>query len=506
MAITPPRNSKASYTTGNDNLSRLKSQIVSDFVHKSDIRDISSAIKSSITVDDISIIVDGPLEGQGTTSNHLRLIPGTIIGQVLKWNGYAWTADTDDVGVGGDNWGTQVASVSYPLSGDGTVGLPIKISDGGSLLDVMMWDGSSWDASALPDQEVLSPLEGSGKAGNPLKLVDGTIVGQVLKWNGLAWVADTDDIGTDGDNWGTQVAETSGMLEGDGTVGDEIRIKSGTTIGNVLTWDGSQWSDDPLPSFPPIVVESDGMSVFGDGSSGNKLRMVNGVSEEDYLIWDDTFKKWNSMPLNVYASSLQFDGTGNSGAPLQLTEIGITDGNLFQVSGGTWVKKDLTLSTELAGTGIAVDELRLAQQGASVGDLMSWNGTQWVPVTIDTTLLSTFTVTYNCCALTSNLTGSMNPVTTSYLNKMYVPAGYTNLKLSLRITDSSPTGAVNLEVVGTRSGLTYTVVTGLVTAADSWHDITPIVVGDDDEYTLYARKTAGTGNIKIGQVYATMHI
>ncbi len=44
-----------------------------------------------------------------------------------------------------------------------------------------------------------------------------------------------------GDNWGSQRAVTSGAVTGTGVSGDAIRLINGTSSGQVLKWDGSQW-------------------------------------------------------------------------------------------------------------------------------------------------------------------------------------------------------------------------------------------------------------------------
>ena len=105
MAITPPRNSKDSYKRGNDNMSRLKSQIVDDFVHKSDIIPIKNSIIASLP-------------------------PSP-----------------------GDNWGSQVAITSGYLTGDGTIGSPLAGFNFHNAANRLVLP-----ASFVPIKQVLSPV------------------------------------------------------------------------------------------------------------------------------------------------------------------------------------------------------------------------------------------------------------------------------------------------------------------------------------------------------------
>ena len=63
-------------------------------------------------------------------------------GQVLKWNGTTW-APADDVGP--DNWGSQTVIVSARLSGNGTGTSPLDIAQMGAAPgQVLKWNGFAW--------------------------------------------------------------------------------------------------------------------------------------------------------------------------------------------------------------------------------------------------------------------------------------------------------------------------------------------------------------------------
>ncbi|NPA34312.1 MAG: hypothetical protein GXO48_05220, partial [Chlorobi bacterium] len=140
-----------------------------------------------------------PLDISGNVQFSGALMPGGnagTSGQVLVSQGPGIAPQWQDASsVGGDNWGNQVAQTQNPVVGDGT-------------------------------------------ASNPITFASGTAVGQVWKWNGSQWVLGKDSVG---DNWGSQVAQTQSPVVGDGTSSNPIAFASGTAVGQVWKWDGSQW-------------------------------------------------------------------------------------------------------------------------------------------------------------------------------------------------------------------------------------------------------------------------
>jgi dihydroxyacetone kinase DhaKLM complex PTS-EIIA-like component DhaM len=89
-------------------------------------------------------IVGAALTGNGTTANPLNLAAqGAVNGQTLKWNGSAWVPANDVSG--NDNWGTQTASVGTALTGNGTPASPINLApQGASNGQVLKWNGAAW--------------------------------------------------------------------------------------------------------------------------------------------------------------------------------------------------------------------------------------------------------------------------------------------------------------------------------------------------------------------------
>ena len=118
-------------------------------------------------------------------------------------------------------------------------------SGGVSVPGFYWWDGSRWRL-LLDSIATTGPIIGYGSPSNPVTIIPGSSPGQILKWDGNQWTLAADSAG---DNWGTQVAITQSPIIGDGTGGNPIAIQSGTTTGDILIWNGTQWTiGQPGPS------------------------------------------------------------------------------------------------------------------------------------------------------------------------------------------------------------------------------------------------------------------
>jgi hypothetical protein len=130
---------------------------------------------------------------------------GATVGQILKWNGSAWGPATD----GGDNWGTQSVFAAPALTGNGTNTSPLNLAQqGASNGQILKWNGTAWTPAAdLGDNwgtqtvQTAVSISGNGTAGSPLAIAaQGATPGHVLRWNGANWIPtdDSDDWNTDG--------------------------------------------------------------------------------------------------------------------------------------------------------------------------------------------------------------------------------------------------------------------------------------------------------------------
>ncbi len=91
-----------------------------------------------------TVITGAALSGNGTGSSPLDLDPqGAATGQVLKFNGTAWTPANDNAGA--DNWGAQVAVTNATLTGNGTAANPLNIAQQGATIgQILKWNGVAW--------------------------------------------------------------------------------------------------------------------------------------------------------------------------------------------------------------------------------------------------------------------------------------------------------------------------------------------------------------------------
>jgi hypothetical protein len=171
------------------------------------------------------------MAGNGTAGNPLTFVNGTAVGQVWQWNGAAWVLNT----VAGDNWGTQTAVASGPITGNGTAGNPLTFANGAVAGQVWQWNGAAW-VLATPTATVTTsgPLQGDGSAGNPVTFDPGTADGQVWLWDGSAWILTTLPTMID-------VADIDGLigiynpatnvLDIDALVNNGLSISAGDSIG-----------------------------------------------------------------------------------------------------------------------------------------------------------------------------------------------------------------------------------------------------------------------------------
>ncbi len=113
-------------------------------------------------------------------------VAGNAPGEVLQWNGTAWVPAT--LSLSGDDWGTQTALTSGPITGTGITGSPITFAPGTTAGQVWQWNGTAWTLATLSQTAATqAPITGDGTAGNPIRLQNGTAPGQILIWTGTAW-------------------------------------------------------------------------------------------------------------------------------------------------------------------------------------------------------------------------------------------------------------------------------------------------------------------------------
>jgi hypothetical protein len=218
--------------------------------------------------------------GSGTAADPYKLgiTSGSALDDVWMWNGSEWVpkqithpTEVDGI-VGNEVTDTTDARGVLTKMGSGTSADPYKlgITAGNTNDDVWMWNGTDWVPRQMPHPAEVDGIVGnevtdtnnargvltkfgSGSAADPYKLgiTSGSTLNDVWMWNGTDWVptqishpAEVDAI------IGNEVTDTiaNGFLKmnGAGTAASpkKLGLKDGINIGDIIVWDGTQWSLD----------------------------------------------------------------------------------------------------------------------------------------------------------------------------------------------------------------------------------------------------------------------
>ncbi|NVB83333.1 MAG: hypothetical protein HOV81_33485 [Kofleriaceae bacterium] len=190
---------------------------------------------------DITAVVAGPgLTGGAMTGAATVGLMSCSSGSILKSTGTGWTC-ASDADSGGDITGVLAGSglVGGGSTGDITIGLPTSCGMG----QMLKWNGSAWSCAADLDTNsggtitgittgAGTGLMGGGTAGGiSLSLTNTCASGQVLKWLGSSWVCSSD---LDSNSGGTITGITAGTgLTGGGASGS-VTVNVGQGVGVVV--------------------------------------------------------------------------------------------------------------------------------------------------------------------------------------------------------------------------------------------------------------------------------
>ena len=125
-------------------------------------------------------------------------------GQVLKWSGSAWTPSPDNDTTYSAGAGLSLSGTTFSIASGGvTTGMLAdnavtnsKIADGAVTdpkIVSVSWSKITGAPNFLTGVVAQNPLTGAGTSGNPLRLINGTSAGQILKWNGTQWALANDN-------------------------------------------------------------------------------------------------------------------------------------------------------------------------------------------------------------------------------------------------------------------------------------------------------------------------
>ena len=197
----------------------------------------NASASSPITVTDSSAI-DFTLTGQDITATLVGLA-GSANGTVLTSNGsggVTWTAthaaatvadtQTVDLTIAGQNITAAIVGAGAATAGQA----PVSNGSGG-----ITWTATHAAATVTDSATIDLTLTGQN--------ITAGILGAGAATAGQVPASD----GSGGITWTTPLSSviTSGAIEGDGTTLTPIKLIDGTTAGDYLKWDGTQWATEP---------------------------------------------------------------------------------------------------------------------------------------------------------------------------------------------------------------------------------------------------------------------
>jgi hypothetical protein len=353
----------------------------------------------------VSVSVNAPLTGDGTTGNELTLnyntttlsvsggqltanntaaiwnanqLCGTDLnctalsglgtgdaGKVLTWDGAQWTAQA----VPGDDWGNQVVQVNAPLTGDGTTGNELTLNYNTTTLSVSGGQLTANNTAAIWNANQLCGTDLNCTALSGLGTGD---AGKVLTWDGAQWTAQA----VPGDDWGNQVVQVNAPLTGDGTTGNELTLNYNTTTlsvsGGQLTANNTAaiWNANQLCG---TDLNCTALSGLGTGDAGKVLTWDGAQWTAQAVPGDD----WGNQVVQVNAP---LTGDGTTGNELTLNYNTTT----LSVSGGQLTANNTAAiwnANQLCGTNLNCTALSGLGTG-DAGKVLTWNGSQWTALPV----------------------------------------------------------------------------------------------------------------------------
>ena len=366
------------------------------------------------------------LTGDGTAANPLNLAKqNATAGQVLKWSGTAWVPGTVTGGGLGDDWGSQIAVTSTTLTGDGTATNPLSLAKQGATTgQVLQWNGTAWvpgtvssggggDDWGTQTATVGAALTGNGTAASPLNLAkQGAATGQVLKWNGTGWIPADDQVGTGSGNNNTYAAGSGVSITGvapnlvinntgdaDADPGNELQKIS--LVGNQLTL-SEEGGTVTLPAGGSSNTYTGGAGISitgvapelvitntGDVNNTNELQTINLVGTTLSLSngggsvtlpaagSSNTYTGGTAITITGTAPNLIINNAGDVSNINELQTISLAGNNLSLSSGGGTVTLPVG-AQYTAGTAISITGAGANQVINNTGDPSSTNELQTI--------------------------------------------------------------------------------------------------------------------------------
>ncbi len=356
------------------------------------------------------------IANQAVTSAKLDNM-GASTGQVLKWNGTAWTPAPDQTGGGGGTVDTYNPGAGINITGSSP---NFIISNSG---DTDASDDLTTDSQANGDvtgpfsnlqikADVISTTELANNAVATANIANqavtaakldnmGAANGQVLKWNGTTWAPAADQSGTGGGN--TYTAGAGIGIEG--TAPDFVIKNTGDTdASNDLTIT-SQADGDVSGPFSDLQIKADVVTTVELSNNAVATANINnmavtaaklddmGADAGEVLKWTgttwapsadlagtgggNTYSAGSGINITGTAPNLTIVNTGDDNASDDLTTASTANGDVSGPFSNLQIKTGVVGTAELANQ--AVTAAKLDDMGAANGQVLKWNGTTWAP-------------------------------------------------------------------------------------------------------------------------------
>lgn len=363
------------------------------------------------------------LTGNGLANNPIGLAPqGAQTGQVLKWNGTAWTP-ADDI----QSTGTGGGTVTQVNTGAGLQGGPITTNGTISLTNTGVQAGVHGSATEIPiitvdaqgriiniEKVIVQPGAVGLNSGNGIDVVTNGFNNFTI--NNTGDLNGTDDVllntAHDGDVSGIYNnlqlkpdVVTSTELS-NGAVTAPKLANMGAANGQILKWNGTAWA--PAADESGIITLNNGAGISITGTAPDfTITNTGDTNPNDDLTTasqanGDVSGPFNNLQLKpdvVTSAEIADDAVGSSeilDGAVNTVELAANAVTAIKMADGAVITQklanDAVTSAKIVDGTISTDDIanqaitgaKIDDMNAANGQVMKWNGTTWAPAADNT--------------------------------------------------------------------------------------------------------------------------